>query len=73
MSDSKNTMVTIVNLVLYHIIQPKLAERWLQLAHPTQPTICIVSVWFLFIQGSQEKKQVIPALETEKFCSEKST
>lgn len=34
MGDAKNTTATIVNLILYHTIQPELAERWLQPATP---------------------------------------
>jgi hypothetical protein len=43
MGGAENTMAT-VNFILYLMIQPELAERWLQPAHSTQPNM---SVWFL--------------------------
>jgi len=40
MGDAKNTRATTVNLILYHTIQPELAERWLQLATPHKQCQC---------------------------------
>jgi hypothetical protein len=34
MGDAKNAMATTVNLILYYMIPPELAERWLQPATP---------------------------------------
>jgi hypothetical protein len=63
-------MATNVNLILYHMIQTELAERGLQPAHPTQPDLCH-DICVVYAQGSQEKKQDIPALVTGTLYTEK--